>query len=203
LNEKSQLIDKLKSSRNSRASYIRAKIAVLLSAQLHALRLKHPWTQHEFAQEVGMKQSRISAMEQPGAVNFNMETLIRSAAAHGVGLVVKFVSFSEMLRWENDFNQDFFYVVPIEKDIEFITGNRAPGRMATIASLYNSLRNFAPLFDNYGLPSQESLSPKALDTVKSEIEVNRPNLTSALVYQANQDQGRAGVSPLAVNMAQE
>ena len=59
-------------------------------------------------------------MEQPGAVNFNMETLIRSAASCGVGLVVRFVPFSEMLRWENGFSQDSFDVVPINEDTQFI-----------------------------------------------------------------------------------
>jgi hypothetical protein len=53
-------------------------------------------------------------------VNFNVETLVRSAATHGVGLVIKFVPFSEMLRWENSFNQDTFDVIRINKDINFL-----------------------------------------------------------------------------------
>jgi transcriptional regulator with XRE-family HTH domain len=96
-------------------------VNVLVPAQLHALRLRQGWTQKQFAQEAGMKQSRVSAMEQPGAVNFNMETLIRSAAAHGVGLVVKFVPFSEMLAWENNFSQDAFDPVRISEDVAFIS----------------------------------------------------------------------------------
>jgi hypothetical protein len=67
-----------------------------------------------------MKQSRISAMETPGAVNFNLETLVRIASTLKVGLVVRFVPFSEMLRWENGFNQDQFDVVILENDTEFI-----------------------------------------------------------------------------------
>ncbi len=120
MSDRSQLIDKLQRSTDSRASYIRSKINVLVPAQLHALRIRHGWTQKQFALESGMKQSRVSAMEQPGAVNFNMETLIRSAASCGVGLVVRFVPFSEMLRWENGFSQDSFDVVPINEDTQFI-----------------------------------------------------------------------------------
>jgi len=59
-------------------------------------------------------------METPGAVNFNLETLVRIASTLKVGLVVRFVPFSEMLRWENEFNQDRFNVVTLENDAEFI-----------------------------------------------------------------------------------
>jgi transcriptional regulator with XRE-family HTH domain len=113
------MISKMKDDREARASYIRSKINVLVPAQLHALRLKRGWTQNRMAQETAMKQSRVSAMECPGAVNFNMDTLVRAAAALGVGLAVKFVPFSEMLSWENQFNQDEFDVVHIDKDFAF------------------------------------------------------------------------------------
>jgi hypothetical protein len=57
--------------------------------------------------------------ETPGAANMTLETLARLAAAFKVGLVVKFVPFSEMLRSENDYSQDSFRVTPIDKDVEF------------------------------------------------------------------------------------
>jgi transcriptional regulator with XRE-family HTH domain len=107
-------------------AYIRAKVSVLVSAQLHALRLKRGWTQARFAQEADMRQSRVSAMEQPGSVNFNLETLVRSAATHGVGLSVKFVPFSEMLAWENNFNQESFNVTPINRDTKFLAAGNPP-----------------------------------------------------------------------------
>jgi transcriptional regulator with XRE-family HTH domain len=80
-------------------------------------------SQPALAAESGMKQSRISAMEQPGRTNFNLETLVRMAATFKVGLVVKFVPFSEMLRWENGFNQDEFNPPTIEDDIQFQVPN--------------------------------------------------------------------------------
>jgi hypothetical protein len=67
-----------------------------------------------------MKQSRISAMERPGETQFNVETLIRLAAAMKVALRVEFVSFSEMLEWENNFSQDAFNVRAIDNDIAFV-----------------------------------------------------------------------------------
>jgi len=41
------------------------------------------------------------------------------AAAFKVGLRVEFVSFNEMLTWENGFSQDSFRVTPINEDYEF------------------------------------------------------------------------------------
>jgi hypothetical protein len=73
-------------------------------------------TQKEFAIEADMKQPRISAMEKPGATKFNIETLVRLAAAFHVGLIVRFAPMSEMLAWENSFSQDAFTVVPFEQD---------------------------------------------------------------------------------------
>jgi transcriptional regulator with XRE-family HTH domain len=77
--------------------------------------------QLDLAQAAGMKQSRVSVMETPGAANFNLETLVRLASVLKVGLVVKFVSFSEMLNWENNFSQDHFTVTGLDDDVDFLT----------------------------------------------------------------------------------
>ena len=59
-------------------------------------------------------------MERPGEVQFNIETLIRLAAALKVGLIVKFAPYSEVLNWNSSFSQDEFDVVQIGDDQEFL-----------------------------------------------------------------------------------
>ncbi len=130
MRDRSALISKLSESGASRAAYIRAKVGVLISSQLRALRLRRFGTQERFAHEANMKQSRVSAMECPGAVNFNLETLVRAAATFRVGLKVEFVPFSQMLRWENSFSQDNFDVVKIEEDVAYLN----PGQQALMPS---------------------------------------------------------------------
>lgn len=120
MNERLKRISRLLSSGASRASYIRAKLNVLIPSQIRGLRLKRPMTQRELADSAKMKQSRISAMERPGEVQFNLETLVRLAAAFKVGLKVEFVPFSEMLAWENGFSQDQFNPIPIDNDRAFL-----------------------------------------------------------------------------------
>jgi transcriptional regulator with XRE-family HTH domain len=77
--------------------------------------------QADLAQASEMLQSRISLIETPGAANVTLDTLSRIAAAFKVGLIVKFVPFSEMLAWENNFSQDQFDVVKIDKDTAFLS----------------------------------------------------------------------------------
>lgn len=78
-------------------------------------------TQKKLATEAEMAQPRISAMERPGTKqSLNLQTLVRVAAAFRVGLVVKFIPFSEMLKWENRFSQDYFDVLKLDVDRAFL-----------------------------------------------------------------------------------
>jgi transcriptional regulator with XRE-family HTH domain len=148
MSDRSKLINRLRTNRDSRAAYIRGKLDVLIPSQLRALRLRQPVTQTVLAKEAGMKQSRISAMETPGKTNFNLATLVSLAATFRVGLVVKFVPFSGMLRWENEYSQDTFDVARIDDDADFINppdqacqtiairnGTQTPNVSAVIASV--------------------------------------------------------------------
>jgi transcriptional regulator with XRE-family HTH domain len=115
-NAKSQFIEKLEDWKY-REAYVRASINVNLPSQIRALRLRQGMTQKDLADASKMLQPRISAMEKPGAVKFNVETLVRVAAGLGVGLIVKFVSISEMLAWENGFCQDEFNAARFDHDL--------------------------------------------------------------------------------------
>jgi transcriptional regulator with XRE-family HTH domain len=125
MRDKSTLISKLKANKKTRAAYIKAKIGTLVPAQIRALRVRSDMPrQEDLAKEADMQQSRISMLESPGAANVTLETLAWLASVFNVGLVVKFVPFSEMLKWENTFSQDDFDVVPrLDKDVAFSQGS--------------------------------------------------------------------------------
>jgi len=138
MKERSKKISRLLNERDFRSSYLRGKLNVLISSQIYALRKKFFGTQKDLANVADMKQSRISAMEQPGATKFNLETLIRLASTFKVGLIVKFVPYSEMLRWDNRFVQDKFNVIKIDEDVEFLTPSEAPVvESEELGKLYN------------------------------------------------------------------
>jgi len=120
MSERSNLISKLRENVDLRASYIKSKLGVLVPSQIRSLRLQSEMPrQSDLASAAGLHQSRISMFETPGAANMTIETLSRLAAAFKVGLVVKFVPFSEMQHWENAYSQDEFHVTNIDKDLEF------------------------------------------------------------------------------------
>jgi len=106
---------------DSRTSYIKAKLGILIPSQIRSLRLQSEMPrQCDLAKAAGLHQSRISMFETPGAANMTIETLARLAATFKVGLIVKFVPFSEMLRWENEHSQDHFSVTPLAEDEAFL-----------------------------------------------------------------------------------
>jgi transcriptional regulator with XRE-family HTH domain len=128
MSERSKTVSRLLSDLDARVSYIRAKLTILVPSQIKALRLKSGMSrQSDLAREAGMHQSRISMFEMPGASNMTIDTLSRLAATFKTGLIIEFVPFSEMLEWENKFNQDLFDVVRIDKDADFIRAAGKPG----------------------------------------------------------------------------
>lgn len=124
-------MSKLLTDSDYRAAYIRSKLDVLIPAQIKVLR--GDMTQVELGKQANMKQSRISAMETPGGTNFNLETLVRLASVLKVGLAVKFVTFSELLKWENSFSPDRFSVIPLDDDAVFL--NPSTAKTAVLGSV--------------------------------------------------------------------
>lgn len=121
MSDRSSLMNKLQRSLDTRAAYIKAKLGVLVPSQIRALRLKFDMPrQSDLAKAARMHQSRISMFETPGAANITLETIAKLAAALKVGVVVEFVPYSRMLRWENEYSQDRFDVVRIDEDFEFL-----------------------------------------------------------------------------------
>jgi transcriptional regulator with XRE-family HTH domain len=99
-----------------RDAFVGAQINVGLPFQLRALREQRKWKQADVAEKTGMLQPRISAMERPGGTKFTLETLRRLASAFDVGLLVKFVPFSELVQWSDDFNAESFAVPSFDED---------------------------------------------------------------------------------------
>jgi transcriptional regulator with XRE-family HTH domain len=114
--------------------------------QIRALRLKSvdppmPY-QRDLAKETELHQSRISMFESPGAANMTLETLAKIAAGLRVGVLVKFVPFSDMLAWENQFSPDRFDIRRLAEDEAFIN----PEQESLVQGFppANAVEEFAP-----------------------------------------------------------
>jgi transcriptional regulator with XRE-family HTH domain len=137
-----------------RDSFVASQISNTIAAQIFTLREARGWKQAEVAARAGMKQSRISDLEDPNYENYQTRTLVKLASAFDVGLVVRFVPFSELAKWSaNRSPKDF---LPIEfvkdgivPDIEDIKGDTGIAQEAGLA------RPESPAnIDVYDMPSR-------------------------------------------------
>lgn len=110
-------MERLKKSKQHRAAYVSSQINIGLPFQVRALRKQREWDQKTLAEEAGMAQPRISAMENAGYGSFTIETLKRLADAFDVALIVRFAPFSELIRWSDKFSPDDFTVPGFEKEL--------------------------------------------------------------------------------------
>lgn len=186
MNERSKMISKLIKGRDTRESYIRSKLSVLLPAQIRSLRLRREMKQAELGAAAEMKQGRISVLERIGEASFSIETLIKLASAFRVGLIIKFASMSEMLNWENGFQPDTFDVVPIEDDMAFVhtstAGNREQSNprmiLAMIGSATNVTTEVAPTYPSNPTYCKVSASDFAMGSVLGYGENNQSRMGS-------------------------
>ena len=99
-----------------RDGYTEAQLSIEVPFQIRAIRKARGWTQAQLAERSGIPQARISHIEQPGRDPLSLRTLYRLAAAFDVGLLVQFVSFSELVRREAAFDPETFRVPSFAED---------------------------------------------------------------------------------------
>jgi transcriptional regulator with XRE-family HTH domain len=99
-----------------RDAFVTAHVSNTVSSQIAKLREREGWTQTQLAQRAGMRQSRISTLEDPNYENFEVKTLLRIASALDVALTVRFVPFSELTRWASELSEHHLVVPKFEND---------------------------------------------------------------------------------------
>ena len=81
-----------------RDAYAGEHVKTSLPIQIRMLREQRDWTQGHLAQEAGTTQTVISRLEDPNYGNLSINSLLKLAAAFDIGLLVKFIPFSRLLR---------------------------------------------------------------------------------------------------------
>ncbi len=115
MNSISKLWKKLQ-TKEYRDGYAEAQLSIEIPFQIRALRKARGWTQAQLAERSGIPQARISHIEQAGRDPLSLRTLYRLSSAFDVGLLVQFVSFSELINREALFNPETFSVSSFEDD---------------------------------------------------------------------------------------
>jgi transcriptional regulator with XRE-family HTH domain len=99
-----------------RDAFASAHVSNTVASQITTLRQEKGWTQTELAERAGMRQSRISTLEDPNNENFEAKTLLRLASAFDVGVTIRFVPFSDIAKWASNITQSSLAVPSFDDD---------------------------------------------------------------------------------------
>ena len=106
------------SNKKYRDEFVSSHVGTNVASQVFALRNKKHWSQSKLAKRAGMAQPRISVIEDPDYEDFSINTLKRLASAFDVALVVKFVSFGELVDWVASLSPEKIAVPSFEEEIK-------------------------------------------------------------------------------------
>lgn len=99
---KKTLTKKLRQSKKFREAYVFEHIKRHIPFQVRTMREERKWSQAEAGQAIGKPQNVISRLESPAYGKLTLQTLLDVAAGFDVGLLIKFVPFSRLVKeYEN------------------------------------------------------------------------------------------------------
>jgi transcriptional regulator with XRE-family HTH domain len=104
-----KLLRKL-SRKEYRVSYVEQNVRTGVAYQIRALREQRGWTQTAFGRLIGAGQSTASRLEDPDYGKMSISSLLQVASACDVALLVRFVSFEEMILRSRDVSPEALQV---------------------------------------------------------------------------------------------
>jgi transcriptional regulator with XRE-family HTH domain len=131
-----------------------------IASQLKVLREDREWTQRFLAERTGMRQERISVLEDVNYEAWSVKTLIRLAKAFDLRLSIKFESFGSFLTDFEEFNREALKRPSFEQDPAFTpnVANVEPHREEHFAKLLqpqsttNTLTSYQEFLRRRGQP---------------------------------------------------
>src|SRR5689334_15214852 len=105
----SELTDRFKEEfkdKETRHIYADDFLNTYIATQLKVLREDREWTQKQLAEEAGMRQERISVLEDVNYESWSVKTLKRLAQAFDLRLSIKFETFGSFLKDFDDFSHE-------------------------------------------------------------------------------------------------
>lgn len=128
-----KLIDRLK-DKAYRDSFVVSHIYNGIAFQIKAIREQKEWTQKELGDHAGnMQQERISVLENPNNSSVTINTLRKIASAFDVALMVRFVPFSDLVKWDANLSAQALQVTSFDEDTFFKEEPRAELKLGLIS----------------------------------------------------------------------
>lgn len=120
INRRKKIIEDLR-NKEYRDAFVMEHIDTGVPFQIRALREQkgREWSQKELGTRTKMAQETISRIEDPNYGKLTLKTLKRLASAFDVALMVRFVSFSELVEWEIHLTPQSLEAINFENDPYF------------------------------------------------------------------------------------
>lgn len=144
-------------------------VGTSLAFQIRRLRDARGFTQDELAQLADKKQETISQWENPDYGRYTLSTLKTLAGAFDVGLLVRFVSFSELADWTIDVSPERLTPPSYEEELSFAAvhdslGPSSWGNLRTLGEQFR--RDMAEYIASH--TNEASTSPMSVTTDATE-----------------------------------
>lgn len=118
IRRREKLITELR-NKEYRDAFVSEHIDTGIPFQIRALREQRSWTQKELADRAGVTQVWISRIENPNYSGFSIKTLLKLASAFDIGLIVRFVPISNLVKWELQLSPESLQAVSFNEDPYF------------------------------------------------------------------------------------
>jgi transcriptional regulator with XRE-family HTH domain len=105
-------------SKNYRDAFVLLQLKKGIPFQIGAMRKKLGWSQEQLAEASGLTQGVISRAENPDYGNLTLNTISRIAAGFDVAVVVRFVSFSNLVQWFENLSEEAVQVPTFTEEDE-------------------------------------------------------------------------------------
>lgn len=115
---KNKLLAKLK-NKEYRHAFVSEYINEGIPFQIRTLRNQRGLTQTEFGKLAGKSQVIISRLENPNYASFSIATLKELAYAFDVGLIVRFVPISDLVKWDINLSSESLRVQSFDEESYF------------------------------------------------------------------------------------
>lgn len=106
MSELTQVLRKEFKDKESAHIYVKEFLYENIATQIKVLREQRGWAQKELAAKVGMKQSRISLLENVNYDKWSISTLTKLAEVFDVGLYLTYEKFSTLIDIIDDFSRE-------------------------------------------------------------------------------------------------
>lgn len=118
---KEELLNNLKNE-EYRKAFVESHINNGIAFQIRTMRNNRNLNQEALGNLAGMKQEAICRLENPNYGSFTLKTLKEIAAAFDVALIVRFVPFSDLVKWDLNLSEELLDVSSFNKDTYFTEG---------------------------------------------------------------------------------